>query len=38
MSVIVNSAAIVLLGLSLLFAISGEVTTCIGCKWLMAVT
>ena len=31
MSVIVNSVTIVLLGLSLLFAISGEVTTCIGC-------
>jgi hypothetical protein len=38
MSVIVNSAAIVLPGLSLLFAMPGEVTTCIGCKWLMAVT
>jgi tetrahydromethanopterin S-methyltransferase subunit C len=38
MSVIVNSAAIVLLGLSVLFPKPGEFTTCIGCKWLMAVT
>ena len=38
MSVIVNSAAIVLLELCLFFAMPCEVTTCIGCKWLMAVT